>query len=415
MASPFTPEKLAWLELHKNDSRATAINWAYSVPIPVSIITTALRLWAKKAGRNGITLDDYLITFATICLVGECASGLGYGPPHGMGRHVTAVSAYDLMTFRKGDYVLSHFYDIALATVKLAILAFYYRVFVQPIFRRVVLGTAAFVLSWGIGITVAWAVFCIPINAYWDDRVKGKCLNIDTFTYFTNISNLVTDIWVFLLPVPVILRLQLPRNKKIALCFIFSIGLATCVVSCLRLRVVLNHGDPDFTWAAVPLGAYSVYEPLGGILCNNLPIIYHMVRKLRKEEASSKTKPTEQSSSRPSRFTVPSISLSGRPVLGDESPNRWLPLPPSTSQEELTTDGLGLAREGITQAKPAEFWNKVETQEREKDMDEEGAMGSPPPNTIVVEREFKTEVQMRRESGDGQGRWRKNVYEMKRR
>lgn len=55
----------------------------------------------------------------------------------------------------------------------------------------------------------------------------------------------------------------------------------TCVVSSLRLTVVLGHGSANFTWYYVPLGAYSVFEPLGGILCTNLPIIWHMMRKRR--------------------------------------------------------------------------------------------------------------------------------------
>ena len=55
----------------------------------------------------------------------------------------------------------------------------------------------------------------------------------------------------------------------------------TCVVSSIRLTVVLGRGSADFTWYYVPLGAYSVFEPLGGILCTNLPIIWHMLRKRR--------------------------------------------------------------------------------------------------------------------------------------
>ena len=58
-------------------------------------------------------------------------------------------------------------------------------------------------------------------------------------------------------------------------------GYRTCVVSSLRLTVVLGHGSLNFTWYYVPLGAYSVFEPLGGILCTNLPIIWHMWRKRR--------------------------------------------------------------------------------------------------------------------------------------
>jgi hypothetical protein len=65
--SAFTPEELAYMEAHRDDSRVAEIHWVYSWPIALSIISTSLRLWAKKAGRNGITLDDYLIVFATVC------------------------------------------------------------------------------------------------------------------------------------------------------------------------------------------------------------------------------------------------------------------------------------------------------------------------------------------------------------
>jgi hypothetical protein len=126
----------------------------------------------------------------------------------------------------QGDYVFSHFYDIALVTVKLSILAFYYRVFVVPLFRKVVLATAAFVVAWGFGITITLALACRPIEAFWDATVEGKCLHLVTFTYFTNISNLITDIWVFLMPTPVIWHLQLQTKKKVVLSLIFSIGVA---------------------------------------------------------------------------------------------------------------------------------------------------------------------------------------------
>lgn len=148
------------------------------------------------------------------------------GPPHGMGRHVIYVSEYDRMMVRKGDFVFSHFYDFALVFVKLGILAFYWRVFVHPIFRKIVLATATFVIAWGIGITVTLFLVCRPLNAYWDSTVNGTCLTIVTFTYFTNISNLITDIWIFLMPVPMIWHLQLQTKKKLLLSLIFCVGLA---------------------------------------------------------------------------------------------------------------------------------------------------------------------------------------------
>lgn len=64
--SAFTPEQLAYMEAHKDDSRVSEIHWVYSVPIACATLSTGLRLWAKRAGRNGITLDDWLIVIATV-------------------------------------------------------------------------------------------------------------------------------------------------------------------------------------------------------------------------------------------------------------------------------------------------------------------------------------------------------------
>lgn len=351
--SAFSPTELAYLEAHKDESRVSEIHWVYSVPIAAAVISTTLRLWAKRYGRNGITLDDYLILCATICLVGQASSGLGFGPPHGMGRHVIVVSAHDQMMVRKGDYIFSHFYDFALVFVKLGILAFYHRVFVHHVFRKVVLATAAFVVAWGIGITVTLFLACRPLEAYWDANVPGKCLVMVTFTYFTNISNLITDIWIFLMPVPMIWHLQLQAKKKMILTLIFCVGLATCVVSSIRLTIILGRGSPDFTWYYVPLGAYSVFEPLGGILCTNLPIIWHMLRK-RKAEISGI-----------SAFKTSSPSTSGAtPTIGSRRERFAIRLGLTTRDRSQNDSGNGTMLDNA--APTGSDWQRLEDLEAQK-------------------------------------------------
>lgn len=87
---------------------------------------------------------------------------------------------------------------------------------------------------------------CRPIQAFWGDS-EGTCINLVAFTYFTNITNLVTDLWIFALPIPIILRLQTSRDKRIGLCFLFSVGLGTCAISAARLSFVFGVGSVDYT------------------------------------------------------------------------------------------------------------------------------------------------------------------------
>ncbi|PWY92927.1 integral membrane protein PTH11-like protein [Aspergillus heteromorphus CBS 117.55] len=257
-------------------SRVTEVIVGYSVPIPLEILTTGWRIWIqlRPSSKNGLAFDDYLILWATIIGVGVCASGLYYGPPYGFGRHVAALPTKEVETFMKGDYIFSHFYDVAIASTKLSVLALYYRIFITPKFRFVVIGTVVWVILWLMTMEIVLGLECRPIQKFWDSSVHGTCFNLVAFSYFTNITNLVTDIWIFLLPVPVILKLQITRNKKVGLSLLFSVGLATCAISAARLTVVVTQGSTDYTWAGVPLGILSAWEPLGGILCANLPLIY---------------------------------------------------------------------------------------------------------------------------------------------
>lgn len=49
-------------------SRVTEVAVAYSVPIPVEILTTVWRLWIKlrPSSEYGLTFDDYVMIWATV-------------------------------------------------------------------------------------------------------------------------------------------------------------------------------------------------------------------------------------------------------------------------------------------------------------------------------------------------------------
>lgn len=63
----------------------------------------------------------------------------------------------------------------------------------------------------------------------------------------TGSANVATDFLILLLPLPVILRLQVPFKKKIRLLLVFGIGLFACVASVVRLVYSLQvnvNADP---------------------------------------------------------------------------------------------------------------------------------------------------------------------------
>lgn len=112
---------------------------------------------------------------------------------------------------------------------------------------------------------IALGLQCLPVQRAWNASVKGTCVDLVAFSYFTNITNLITDIWVFLLPLPIIFRLHVTRQRKFELAGVFAIGLlyvtypppliwgccadlrSACGVTLARLTVVVSQGSSDFT------------------------------------------------------------------------------------------------------------------------------------------------------------------------
>jgi predicted membrane protein len=221
-----------------------------------------------------------------------CIAGLIYGPPYGLGRHIQAVSREDLNMFLLGDYVFSHFYDVAIASTKLSVLALYHRVFATKKIRILTNTTAAIVVLWLVAMEIVLGIGCRPIEGWWTG-IDAQCVNKVNFTYSTNSINLILDLWIFLMPIPIILGLQTSTYKRLSLCFLFSVGLGTCAISAARLSFVVSVGAEDITWSVVPLGILSAWEPCGLILCANLPMTYRSLssafRQLRTSYSGSQS------------------------------------------------------------------------------------------------------------------------------
>ncbi|TGJ83160.1 hypothetical protein E0Z10_g5612 [Xylaria hypoxylon] len=265
------------------EDRRPLVNAFYSLPIPLEILSTLYRCYVKASPNSDghLGYDDYLIVWATITAVAECIAGLVYGPPGGLGRHVQTLKPGTISHYLQGDYIFSHFYDFAIVSTKLSILALYHRIFVTTKMRVVIWITAVLVFAWLIEMEVILGLGCRPIEGWWDPATAAtaKCVDKVAFTYSTNILNLIFDLWIFSMPIPIIMKLQVNRGKRIALCILFSIGLGVCGLSIARLSVVFSAGSGDVTWEEVPLGILSALEPCGAILCANLPIIYREVVK----------------------------------------------------------------------------------------------------------------------------------------
>ena len=116
-------------------------------------------------------------------------------------------------------------YLAAVVFPKLALLAIYLRIFIQPRFRTACYVLATLLLANWIGSTVAGLSMCKLLEYLWDHTITGgQCFDINALFRWASLVNIVTGVAMLVLPLPVIWKLRPSRNFKISLTITFATG-----------------------------------------------------------------------------------------------------------------------------------------------------------------------------------------------
>jgi hypothetical protein len=114
---------------------------------------------------------------------------------------------------------------MVLALLKLSVLALYRQLFSSSIrFMRITWVMSFIVTSLGIWVVLASNLQCIPIQATWDLTIQGTCINYGLSGLLAYIVNIITDIIILSMPIPLVLGLQVSRQKKWMLIATFATG-----------------------------------------------------------------------------------------------------------------------------------------------------------------------------------------------
>jgi len=68
-------------------------------------------------------------------------------------------------------------------------------------------------------------LLCRPFAYTWDKTIDGKCADTTKAFLSAGIINLLIDVVVIILPMPMLWKLQIPLGKKLAITAMFSMGI----------------------------------------------------------------------------------------------------------------------------------------------------------------------------------------------
>jgi hypothetical protein len=118
-------------------------------------------------------------------------------------------------------------YNIAVTFTKLMFFFQYYRI-VQQIRKLKIIFSVIMVLVtiWSVSQIFITAFTCVPIQGLWDMSIPAVCNSLGPAAqqYLSSGGNIVTDVIVLVLPLPVVWSLKLPKNQRMVLVGVFSLG-----------------------------------------------------------------------------------------------------------------------------------------------------------------------------------------------
>ena len=90
------------------------------------------------------------------------------------------------------------------------------------------------VAMWTISYAFANLFTCYPITALVEPFYGNKCIDVVPMWISVIISDIILDVLIFLLPIPMVMNLQMPLKQRLAVLCMFLLG-ATYVSPTLYL------------------------------------------------------------------------------------------------------------------------------------------------------------------------------------
>jgi hypothetical protein len=92
-------------------------------------------------------------------------------------------------------------------------------------YRVILIFTLVAVIITGLYMVFSAFFFCTPVRAFWNRSIPDAYCLPEAVIWPLNAGiQISTDVWLVILPMPVLFRLRLPRRQKCALIFVFALG-----------------------------------------------------------------------------------------------------------------------------------------------------------------------------------------------
>ncbi|KAF2720739.1 MFS general substrate transporter [Polychaeton citri CBS 116435] len=294
--------------------RSEAVLAVTIIMVVLSFIFVTFRMISRAGIVKKVAVDDWIICVAWLIAFGMSFS-ICYACAWGLGRHESEVPIEWQGTLKRANYAFSVLYHPALMASKTSILAFYLALpSGNKIFKWFTIGTLVVVNAGGFALLMLNAFQCSPPAATFKTPLpsNASCTDIVTIYLSSAPLNIITDIAILFLPMPILTSMRLPKKQKIILVVTFGFGIFVTAVDVVRIAYLQQAAvtrlveiqtqtesngraeKNDFSWYASLSFMWSAVEVNVGIMCACVPALKPLVSRfmprLLKDAGDSETR-----------------------------------------------------------------------------------------------------------------------------
>ncbi|KAK8091495.1 hypothetical protein PG997_001856 [Apiospora hydei] len=249
--------------LQEGSRQASVFGVGISFIIVIAMLIS-VRMYVRMFMIKAVGVDDIFMLVGTpefklTLSVRPNSPKLTIPPP----RTVADIPPTDMVPMLQSIYSTRLLYCVAMFFVKQSLLVFYLRLDHRRVMRWTVYGLMFVVAALNIASGVVLAISCFPPALFWDIEgvVDGECMAPGAQQAFYDANgylNIITDIAIYVAPMPMLWNIQIPMRQKVALLGVFSLGFFSVADSpratagCVRfgyVRKLSNETDMYFLLA----------------------------------------------------------------------------------------------------------------------------------------------------------------------
>ncbi|KAI1372738.1 hypothetical protein F4677DRAFT_449221 [Hypoxylon crocopeplum] len=244
------------------------------VLILLTALWTWMRLWSLRRSGRPFGVEDGFNLGAVALFCGLIATDFVMVLAGGMGHHMRELQDWHVARLLKALFTRQFMYAATLGLVKISVILMFMRIFFVNRYKLAAIVVMVFTIVWVFLTVLMELLLCRPMEMNWNSRTPGgTCGDQKAGLVAVGILDIINQLAILMLPLPVVLKVGMDMRYKIITACIFGIGILTVVFGTIRLCTVMQIDITDVSYTTVDTTVYGASEVGISIIVSSCPLL----------------------------------------------------------------------------------------------------------------------------------------------